>query len=72
MASPGVGLNGAVGVRAAAAPRRPPDSAAALAPEHVRAGHELRQARETRRQQRTLRRRFRRDPVSYLAKLETN
>ena len=47
-------------------------SAVDLAPEHVSAWQALRQTRETRRQQRTLRRRFRRDPVSYLAKLETN
>ena len=36
------------------------------------AWQELRQALETRRQQRTQRRRFRRDPVSYLAKLEAD
>jgi hypothetical protein len=72
VASPGVVLHGAVCGRAAAATRRYPSSAAARAPEHVSAWQELRQARETRRQQRTLRRRFRRDPVSYLAKLETN
>jgi len=57
---------------AAAATRLPTYTAAALAPENVSAWRELRQVRETRRQQRTLRRRFRRDPVSYRAKLETN
>ena len=72
VASPGLVLSGAVCVIAAAATRLQTSSAAALAPENVRAWQELRQARETRRQQRTLRRRFRRDPVSYLAKLETN
>ena len=41
-------------------------------PQNVKAWQALRQARETRRQQRTLRRRFRRDPASYLAKLEAD
>ena len=72
VASPGLGLSGSVCVLAAAATRLHTYSAAELAPENVKAWQELRQARETRRQQRTLRRRFRRDPVSYLAKLETN
>jgi hypothetical protein len=69
VASPGLVLSGSVCVMAATATRRHTSSAAELAPENVKAWHELRQARETRRQQRTLRRRFRRDPVSYLAKL---
>ena len=72
VASPGLVLNGSVCVIAAAATRLHTYSAAELAPENISAWQELRQARETRRQQRTLRRRFRRDPVSYLAKLETN
>jgi hypothetical protein len=72
VASPGLVLSGAVGVMAAAAPRRQTYSAAALAPENVSAGQALRQTREMRRQQRSLRRRFRREPASYLAKLETN
>jgi len=72
VASPGLVLHGSVCVIAAAATRLHTYSAAELAPENVRAWQELRQARETRRQQRTLRRRFRRDPVSYLAQLETN
>jgi hypothetical protein len=72
VASPRLVLHGSVCVRAAAAPRRPPYAAAARAPENVRAWQALRPARATRRPQRTLRRRFRRDPVSYLAKLETN
>ena len=71
VASPGLVLNGSVGIIAAAATRLHPYSAAELAPENVKAWQELRQARETRRQQRTLRRRFRRDPASYLAKLES-
>jgi hypothetical protein len=71
-ASPGVVLGGSVGVLAATAPRLQTDAAAARAPENVKAWQELRQARETRRQQRTLRRRFRRDPVSSLAKLEVH
>src|SRR5262245_49147098 len=69
-ASPALVLNGAVGVLAAAATRRHTYSAAELAPENVSAWQALRQARETRRQQRTLRRRFRRHPAAYLAKLE--
>ena len=72
VASPGLVLNGSGGVIAAATTRLHTYAAAELAPENVSAWQELRQARETRRQQRTLRRRFRRDPVSYLAKLETN
>jgi hypothetical protein len=72
VASPSFVLNGSVCVIAAAATRRHPYSAAELVPENVKAWQELRQVRETRRQQRTLRRRFRRDPASYLAKLEAN
>ena len=72
VASPGLVLSGSVCVIAATATRLHTYSAAALAPENVKAWQELRQARETRRQQRTLRRRFRRDPASYLAQLETN
>ena len=72
VASPGLVLNGSVCVIAATATRLPTYSAAELAPENVKAWQALRQARETRRQQRPLRRRFRRDPVSYLAQLETN
>ncbi len=72
VASPSLVLNGSLCVIAAAATRLHTYSAADLAPEHVSAWQALRQTRETRRQQRTLRRRFRRDPVSYLAKLETN
>jgi hypothetical protein len=72
VASPGLVLSGSVGVIAAAATRLHTYSAAELAPENVSAWQALRQARETRRQQRPLRRRFRRDPVSYLATLEAD
>ena len=72
VASPSLVLNGSLGIIAAAATRLQPSSAADLAPENLNAWQELRQARETRRQQRTLRRRFRRDPTSYLAKLEAH
>jgi hypothetical protein len=72
VASPGLVLNGSVCVIAAAATRRHSYSAAELAPENIRAWQALRQARETRRQQRTLRQRFRRDPASYLAQLEVD
>jgi hypothetical protein len=72
VASPGLVLNGSLCVIAATATRLHPYSAAELVPEDVKAWQELRQARETRRQQRTLRRRFRRDPASYLAKLEAD
>jgi len=72
VASPSLVLNGSLGLSAAAATRLQPSSAADLAPENLNAWQELRQARETRRQQRTLRRRFRRDPASYLTKLEAN
>jgi len=72
VASPGLVLSGPVRVVAAAATRLRPFSAEDLAPEDVSAWQALRQARETRRQQRTLRRRFRQAPVSYLAKLEAD
>lgn len=70
VASPSLVLSGAMRVIAAAASRLRSFSAEELAPEDVSAWQALRQERETRRQQRTLRRRFRRDPVSYLTKLE--
>ena len=69
-ASPAIVLSGSVGILAAAATRLRTYSAAELVPENVSAWQALRQARETRRQQRTLRRRFRRDPASYLAQLQ--
>ena len=72
VASPSLVLNGPFCVIAAAATRLHTYSAAELAPENIRAWQALRQAQESRCQQRALRRRFRRDPASYLAKLETN
>lgn len=72
VASPGLVFSGSARLVAAAATRRRSFSAADLAPENVSAWQAHRQERETRRQQRTLRRRFRRDPVSYLAKLESD
>jgi len=72
VASPSLVLSGPLSIIAATATRLHPYSAAELAPENIKAWQELRQARETRRQQRTLRRRFRRDPTSYLAQLEAN
>jgi hypothetical protein len=72
VASPSLVLNGSLCIIAAAATRLHSYSAAELAPENVQAWQALRQARETHRQQRILRRHFRRDPASYLAKLEAN
>jgi hypothetical protein len=72
VASSSLVLNGSLCIMAAAATRLHAYSAADLAPENVKAWQELRQARETRRRQRVLRRHFRRDPASYLAKLEAN
>jgi hypothetical protein len=72
VASPSLVLSGSVSVIAAAATRLHTYSAAELAPENVRAWQALRQTRETCRQRRTLRRCFRRDPASYLAKLEAD
>jgi hypothetical protein len=71
-ASPALVLSGSVRVIAAAATRLHTYSAAELVPANVSAWKALRQERATRRQQRTLRRRFRRDPVSYLARLEAD
>ena len=71
-ASSALVLSGSVRVIAAAATRRHTYSAAELVPENVSAWQALRQERATRRQQRTLRRRFRRDPASYLAQLEAD
>lgn len=71
-ASSALVLSGSVRVIAAAATRLHTYSAAELVPENVNAWQALRQERATRRQQRTLRRRFRRDPISYLAQLEAD
>ena len=70
VASPAVVLRGAVRLVACAATRLRPFTSEELAPDTVSAWQELRHALETRRQQRTQRRRFRRDPATYLGKLE--
>ena len=70
VASPALVLRGSVRLIAGAATRLHPCTSAALTPETVSAWHRLRQGLETHRQQRTQRRRFRRDPAAYLAKLE--
>jgi hypothetical protein len=70
VASPAVVLRGAVRLVACAATRLRPFTSEELVPDTVSAWQELRHALETRRHQRTQRRRFRRDPATYLAKLE--
>ena len=70
VASPAVVLRGAVRLVACAATRIRPFASDELAPDTVSAWHVLRHALETRRHQRTQRRRFRRDPATYLGKLE--
>jgi len=72
VASPAVVLRGAVRLVACAATRIRPFTSEELAPDTVSAWQELRQILETRRQQRTQRRRFRRDPAAYLATLEAD
>ena len=65
-------LRGAVRLVAWAATRVRPFASEELVPETVSAWQELRHALETRRRQRTQRRRFRRDPAAYLATLEAD
>jgi hypothetical protein len=72
VASPAVVRRGAVRLIACAATRLRPFASEELVPETVRAGQELRHHLETRHHQRTQRRRFRRDPASYLANLEAD
>ena len=72
VASPAVVLRGAVRLIACAATRLRPFTSEALAPDTVSAWQELRHTLETRRHQRTQRRRFRRDPAAYLATLEAD
>jgi len=72
VASPALVLRGSVRLIAGAATRLHPFTSADLTPETVSAWHMLRQGLETHRQQRTQRRRFRRDPAAYLAKLEAD
>jgi hypothetical protein len=69
-ASPALVLRGPVQLIAAAATRLRIFTPRELAPEDVRAWQALRHDLDTRRHQRTLRRRFRRNPASYLAELE--
>jgi len=71
-ASPALVLRGSVQLVAYAATRLRPFTGEELAPDQPQTWRELRQRLETRRQQRTQRRRFRRDPASYLAKLEAD
>jgi hypothetical protein len=71
VASPATVLSGSVRVVAAAATRLHTFSAGELAPENIKAWQGLRHDLATRRQQRTLRRRFRRDPIAYLTRLES-
>jgi hypothetical protein len=69
-ASPALVLRGAVQLVAYAATRLHPFTSEELAPDQVHTWQELRQRLEARRQRRTHRRRFRRDPAAYLAQLE--
>jgi hypothetical protein len=69
-ASPALVLRGAVQLTTATATRRRVFAPWELAPADIRTWQALRHALDTRRQQRTLRRRFRRNPEAYLAELE--
>ena len=69
-ASPALGLRGSVQLLAAAATRLRVFAAWELAPADIRAWQSLRHDLDTHRHRRTLQRRFRRDPASYLAELE--
>ena len=69
-ASPALVLRGAVQLVAYAATRLHPFTSEELAPDQMHTWQELRQRLEARRQRRTHRRRFRRDPAAYLAQLE--
>jgi hypothetical protein len=71
-ASPALVLRGAVQLVAYAATRLRPFTGEELAPDQTQTWRELRQRLETRRHQRTQRRRFRRAPAAYLAKLEAD
>ena len=71
-ATPGLVLRGSVRLVACAATRLRPFTSEDLVPETIHAWQELRHNLETRRHQRTQRRRFRRDPASYLATLEVD
>ena len=69
-ASPALVLRGSVQLIAATATRLRGCAPRELAPEDIRTWQALRHELETRRHQRTLRRRFRRNPATYLAELE--
>ena len=71
-ATPGLVLRGAVRLVAWAATRLRPFASEDLVPDTVSAWQELRHALESRRHQRTQRRRFRHDPAAYLATLEAD
>ena len=71
-ASPALVLSGSIRLVAAAATRLRAFSAWEITPENLDAWQTLRHELATRRQHRTLRRRFRRDPASYLAQLEAD
>jgi hypothetical protein len=70
-ASPALVLRGSVQLIAATATRLRVFAPWELAPQKVHAWQALRHDLDIRRHRRTLRRRFRRDPASYLAELET-
>src|SRR4030095_15968314 len=70
--SPALVLRGSVQLVAYAATRLRPFTGEELAPEQTQTWQELRQRLENPRQQRTHRPRSRRDPASYLAKLEAD
>jgi hypothetical protein len=70
-ASPALVIRGSVQLIAAMATRRGAFAAWELAPAEVTEWKSLRHKLDARRQRRPLRRRFRRDPDSYLAELET-
>jgi hypothetical protein len=71
-ASPAFLLRGSVQLVASAATRLRPFTGEELASDQTQSWQELRQRLETRRQQRTHRRRFRRAPAAYLAQLEAD
>jgi len=71
-ASPALVLRGSVPLVAYAATRLRPFTGEELAPDQTQTWQELRQRLAIRRQQRTQRRRFRRAPAVYLAKLEAD
>ena len=69
-ASPAMVLRGPVRLLAATATRLKPPAAADLAPADVQAWRDLRKVLDERRDARTLRRRFRKDPEAYLRQTE--